>query len=179
MARRAYARRYAQAVFEIALEAKELEKWQTDLREVVSAVGEASFAAFLSRPKIRFGDKAKLLAERLKGVSSLALNLVYLLIARGRLELIGEIAEDYQRLLDNYHGIEHAEVTTAIPLKDDEGRVVARYLEDMAEKKLVMKSEVDSALIGGIVARIGGKLLDGSTRTRLDTLKKELAEMRR
>ena len=174
MARRVYAKRYAQAVFEIALERKELDRWQSDLRKIASLGEEAIVVAFLESPKFHFDDKARLLSKWLGDINPLALNLVYLLVARGRLGMVGDIAGEYQRLLDNYRGIEPAEVTTAIPLGDEDKLRLGERLSAIVGKKVVLKSEVDSSLIGGIIARIGGKLLDGSTRSKLEALKGEL-----
>ena len=174
MARKAYARRYSQAVFEIAVAKQELDRWQADLRKIASLSEDAVFVALLENPKIRFNDKAKLLAERLTGINPLALNLVYLLLARGRLSMVSEVADEYQQLLDSYRGIEPAEVITAIPLEDADKQNLEKHLEAIVNKKVIIKPIVDSSLIGGVVARIGGKLLDGSTRSRLEALKKEL-----
>ena len=175
MARKAYAKRYSQAVFEIALETKELDRWQSDLKKIVGIVGDAAFMALLESPKFHFADKAKLLSERLEGINPLALNLVLLLVTKSRLDIIGDIADEYQRLLDSYRGIEQAEVMAAIPLSDEDKLKLAEHLGAIVGKKVVLKSEVDSRLIGGIVARIGGKLLDGSTRGKLVALGRELA----
>ena len=174
MARRGYARRYSQAVFEIALETKELDRWQSDLKKVVSVVGDAAFMALLESPRFHFEDKTRLLSERLEDISPLAFNLVLLLVTRGRLSIIGDIADGYQRLLDSYRGIEPAEVTTAVPLDDKDRVKLAEHLGAMVGKKVKLKCEVDPSLVGGIVARIGGKLLDGSTRSKLMALKREL-----
>jgi len=174
VARKAYARRYAQAVFEIAVERGELDRWQSDLRKIASLGEDAAFAMLLESPKLHFDNKARLLSEQLGDINPLALNLVYLLIARGRLSMVGEIADEYQRLLYSYHGIEEAEVTTAIPLDDEDKQRLAERLGTVVGKKVVIKPEVNSGLIGGIIARIGGKLLDGSTFSRLEALKREL-----
>ena len=179
MARKAYARRYAQAVFEIALEKKELERWQSDLQKIVSAVGDAAFLAALESPKIKLDDKTRLLSERLGDINPLALNLVRLLITRASIGMIGDIAEEYQRLLDSYRGIEPAEVITAIPLDDKDKQKLTENLSALVGKKVVLKSEVDSSVIGGIVARVGGKLLDGSTRSKLAALRRELVGVER
>ena len=175
MARRVYAKRYSQAVFEIALETNELDRWQADLGKVVSLSEDATFVAFLESPKVHFDNKARLLAERLGGIKPLALNLVYLLVTRGRLSMAGDIADGFERLLDSYRGIEQVEVTTAIPLDDEDKLRLSEHLGAMFGKKVVLKLRIDSSLIGGIVARIGGKLLDGSTRSQLLALKKEIA----
>jgi F-type H+-transporting ATPase subunit delta len=172
--RRVYARRYAQAVFEIALEAKELERWQSDLERIVKVVEDVTFMTLLESPKFHIEDKARLLSERLKGVNPLALNLVLLLVTRGRLGIIGDIADEYQRLLDSYRGIERAEVTTAVPLDEEDKIKLAQHLSAVVGKKVVLRCEVDPNLIGGVVARVDGKLLDGSTRSKLLALKREL-----
>ena len=175
MARRIYARRYAQAVFEIALERKELDRWQSDLRKIAGLGEDATVMAWLESPKFHFDAKARLLAERLGDINPLALNLVYLLLTKGRLAMIGDIADEYQRLLDSYRGIEQAEVISAIPLDDEHRLMLGEHLGAVVGKKVVVRSEVDSSLIGGIIARVGGKLLDGSTRSKLTALKRELA----
>ncbi len=176
MARKIYARRYAQAVFNIALERKELDRWQSDLRRIASLGEDTTLIAWLESPKFHFDDKARLLSERLGGISPLALNLVYLLVTRGSLSMVGNIADEYQRLLDGYHGIERAGVITAIPLDDGDKLRLEEQLGAVVNKKVVLKSEVDSSLIGGIVARVGGKLLDGSTRSRLAALNNEMTK---
>jgi F-type H+-transporting ATPase subunit delta len=174
MPRKAYARRYAQAVFEMALEKKELERWQSDLQKVVSAVADDTFLAALESPKLRIDDKTRLLSQRLGEVNPLVLNLMRLLITRASVGLIGDIADGYQRLLDSYHGIEPAEVITAVPLDDKDIKKLTENLSALIGKKVVLKSEVDPGIIGGIVARVGGKLLDGSTRSKLLALRREL-----
>jgi F-type H+-transporting ATPase subunit delta len=175
VARRFYARRYAQAVFDIAREKKELDKWQSDLNKVAALSSDATVMALLESPKVLFEVKAKLLSGQLGGIEPLALNLVYLLVARGRLSMLGDIAYEYQLLLDNYRGIARAEVTTAIALDDKDIAELEERLGAMVGKKVVVEARVDSSLIGGMVARVGGKLLDGSTISKLMAMRKALA----
>ena len=92
---------------------------------------------------------------------------------------VGDIADEYQRLLNAYRGIDEAEVLTAVPLDDGDKQRLAERLGAVVGKKVIIKAEVDSSLIGGVVARIGGKLIDGSTRSRLEALKKELSGVAR
>lgn len=179
MAGRVYAKRYSQAVFNIALETKELDRWQTDLRKIADLGRDATFIAFLESPRFHFDDKARLLSERLGDVNPLALNLAYLLVTRDRLGIIGDIADEYQRLLDSYRGIEQAEVIATVPLDDEDRLRLAERLGAAVNKKVMLKAEVDTSLIGGIVVRIGGKLLDGSTRSKLAALKRELMKVER
>jgi len=178
VAKKVYAKRFAQAIFEIALEKRGLDKWQSDLGKVSILGQDDTLIGLLQDPRLHFDSKAKLLSEQLGDINSLALNLVYLLIAKGKLHMIGDIADEYQRLLNSYRGIEQAEVTTVIPLDDEDKQRLAEYLGAAVGKKVVLKPEVDSRLIGGIVARVGDKLLDGSTRSKLAALKVGLARAR-
>ncbi len=174
MAKKVYARRYSKAVFNIALERGELDRWQSDLRRIASLSEDTALVAALESPRFHFDEKVKLLSERLGDVNPLALNLVCLLVARGRFGIAGDIANEYQRLLDSYRGIEQAEVITAVPLDDEDKLRLIERLSAIVGNKIELKPDVDANLIGGIIAKIGGKLLDGSTRGKLEALKKEL-----
>ena len=176
MATKLYAKRYSQAIFKIALETRELERWQSDLGKITSLKDDAAFYAALQSPKLHFNIKAKLLAERLADIKPSALNLVYLLITRGKLGMIRDIAGEYQRLLDSHRGIEHAEVITAVRLDDEDKTGLGDRLGAIINKKIAIELQVDSSVIGGMVVRVGGKLIDGSTRRILLALKKELAD---
>ena len=173
-----HARRYSQAVFRIALDKKELNRWQSDLRKIASLVQEDALFTLLQNREVSFDNKAKVLSERLGEINPLAIKLVSLLVAKGRLSMIGDIADEYQRLLDNYHGIEGAEVaevTTAIPLDDEDSLRLAQRITEMVGKPVVLKPKVDTSLIGGIIIRVGDKLIDGSIRSKLEALKKDLS----
>lgn len=175
MASKTSSKRYAQAVFEIASEAGELERWQSDLEKMVQTVKDEDVTTFLENPKVHFETKSKLLSGHMKEVNPLVLNLVLILISRGRLDIIGEIADEYQRLLKSSLGIELAEVTTAVPLAKEDEQKLARQLGRIVGKKVEIKSDINPGIIGGFIARIGDRLLDGSTRGKLAALKKELA----
>lgn len=174
MARRFSARRYARAIFELALEKNELDRWRSDLEKVASLGQDATIAAYLENPKVHLDDKARLLSQTLGDINPLVLNLLYLLLARGRLNMLPDVAYEYQRLLDSHRGIERAEVTTAVPLGDEARLKLSRYLSDITGKKVLLEPEVDPGLIGGVVVRVAGKLLDGSTRGKLAALKREI-----
>lgn len=175
MARKISVRRYAQAMFDLALEQEQLDRWQSDLEKVARLGQDATIAAYLGNPKVHFEDKARLLAEKLTDIDPLVLNVVYLLLTKGRLGMLADIAAEYQRLLDSHRGIEQAEVTTAVPLDDEAKLELSKRLDDIVGKKIVLKLKVDPGIIGGFVARVTGKLIDGSTRNKLAALKKEMA----
>ncbi len=175
MSRKLNARRYAQAVFEVAAEKGEFNKWQSDLAMIARLGEDSAIIALLESPRLSFADKAKVLSTRLPDVSPLALNLVHLLAARGGLGLLHQVADEYEQLLNESRGIQKAEVVTAIPLEAQEQASLAERLEKLIGKKIIIQPEVNPDLIGGLIIRTSGKLIDGSTRTRLEELKRRMA----
>jgi len=178
MPRGVAAKRHAQAVFQLALERGELEKWLEDLKTIATTLSQPQLMAILESPKVHLDEKMELLHRCLPGVSQLALNLVYLLVARRRLRLIDQIVSEYQRLADAYQGVEHAEVTTAIPLDEEDRQRLSERLAELTGTRIVLSTRVDPNVIGGFVVRIGDRLIDGSTKSKLDSLRKSLVEVR-
>ena len=174
MAKAVSARRHAQAAFQIALERDELDLWREDLERIAVAIKDPLLHAFLASPKVPFSEKARILGQSLEGISPLAMNLAYLLVARGRLRIVEDIVDEYRRLVDEHRGIAHAEVAAAIPVDDEvKDRLISR-LSSLVGREIVLKVKVDPSLIGGIIARIGDKIIDGSTRSRLVSLRESL-----
>lgn len=175
MARRYSARRYAEAVFEIATAKKQPDEWQAFLDRMAGLSKDASIAAFMESPDIAFRDKANVIKGALGITGPFMENFLHLLIAKGRFGKVSEIAGEYRRLLDEQRNIERAKVVTAVPLSEDESNNVALRLGEILGKKVITRNEVAPGLIGGMVVRVAGKLLDGSTRGRLESLKAEIA----
>lgn len=171
---RASVRRHAQAAFQIALEREELDVWRGDLEMISEAVRDPIVLAFLENPRVHFSEKMKILNQYLEGINPLAMNLALLLVARGRLGLVEGLVVEYNRLVDEHRGIAHAEVATAVPLEPEEKDKLVRRLGDMVGKEIALTTRVDPSLIGGLVARVGDKLIDGSTRSRLLALRESL-----
>lgn len=176
MAKAVSARRYAQAVFEIALESKELERWQADLHVIAEALGTPRLAAILENPKLQFNQKQRLLQNILVGISPVATNLAYLLVRKKLIRVAGSLVTEYTRLMNAYNGRETAKVISAIHLNSHETEVIRQKLAKLTGKKLVVATQVDSEIMGGLVAKIGDELIDGSVRTRLMELRKDLIE---
>ncbi len=177
MADSTYSINRAQEIFMTALEKKELNRWQSDLRKITSLTKDATLLKILESPGISFDDKAKVLSERLVEINPKVMELVAELISKNRLTSIDEISDEYQRLVDNYHGIEGAEVaeiTTAIELEDEEKLKIAQRITSIIGKPVVLKANVDASLIGGIIINVGDKLIDGSIRSKLQVLKREM-----
>lgn len=171
---RASARRHAQAAFQIALERKELEGWRGDLERLSEAVKDPLLFAFLESPRIHFDEKVRILRQRLEGLNPLVMNLALLLVSRGRLGLVADMVLEYERLVDEHRGIAHAEVATAVPLEPGEKAKLVRRLGVLVDREIVLTTRVNPAIIGGLVARVGDKLIDGSTKSRLLALRESL-----
>jgi F-type H+-transporting ATPase subunit delta len=172
------ARRYAEAAFEIAREAGTEQRWAEGLSLVAAVFSYPEMAAVMQEARIPTANKVAAAEKTLAGVDPLVLNLARLLVDRGRTALAAQIAEAFQELADAQRGIAHAQVTTAVPLSEGEAKAVAEKLGEITGKEVVVEMRVDEEVIGGLVARIGDKLIDGSTRSRLAALKRRLEEAR-
>ncbi len=178
MIREIAARRYGEAAFQIARDGGTEERWSEGLSLMAAVFSDSEIAALMQEARISTTDKIGLAEKALAGVDPLVLNLARLLVHRGRTALASQIAEAFQELADAERGIAHALVTTVVPLSGDETKAVAEKLSEISDQQVVVETEVDERIIGGLVARIGDKLIDGSTRSRLLALKRRLREAR-
>ena len=174
MAKKANPRRYATAVFEIAQEKNDYDKWQSDLQHMAAAAADASFLDVLESPRLALDQKTRFLKQTLPGLSPLAVNLVLLLVSRDIVSIIPQIAAQYIDLMNEYHGIAAADVVTAVPLDNADKEKIRTQLSALTGAAVEIKAEVDPGILGGVIARVGGKLLDGSTRSKLAALKRRL-----
>jgi F-type H+-transporting ATPase subunit delta len=170
------ARRYAQAIFQIAQAKNNLDEWKKELRKLADLIKDREVADLIDHPKVPFNLKAELVKQKLNTSNELVLNLCSLLILKGRLKNADQIADEYDGLLDEQKGIKHAVVTTAIPVDDSEKTRISGQLEKITGKKVSVKLQVNPTILGGMVARIEDTLIDGSVRNRLDLLRRDLVE---
>ncbi len=180
MAKSAYALalRYGQAVFEIAAEHQNFNTWRDNLDTLVRMVQDQDVLFFLENPRVSLAKKREALEPKLKGVNPMAVNLLYLLVERNGLGMLPDIAADYQRRLDELHGVAHAEVTAAVPLSDTETAEIRTKLAGIFSKHIEITTKIDPSLLGGVVARVGDKVIDGSLSRRLENLKREINQAR-
>jgi F-type H+-transporting ATPase subunit delta len=171
----AAARRYAEAVFELATRDDALEAWEKDLGVLAEVSSDERVADVLGNPSIPAHERRKVvdgLFERRVGPP--ALNLARLLAERGRVELLPGIAREYRGLLNRARGIVEAEVTSAAPLTTEETEALRRRIEAMAGASIDLRTRVDESLIGGLTVKVAGRLLDASVRGRLERLRSQL-----
>jgi len=170
----AAARRYARAAFQIALERDELDIWRGDLERLSQAVKDPLLFAFLENPKIHLDSKIKVLRQVLAGINPMVMNLVMLLVSRGRLNIVTDVAKEYARMVDEKKGIAHADVQAAVSLSSDDEDKLARRLGDIIGSKVVVSTDVAPEIIGGLIIKVGDKLIDGSTKSKFTALKKSM-----
>jgi len=167
-------KRYAQAVFQIAKDRNSLDEWQQDLKRIADLLQYSEFVSLVENPKLSFENKAKMTKEILGKINPLALNLAYLLIAKNKFKNAGQISKEFAHLVNEYHGVKNAEVITAIPIDSSDRKKLTQRLEHVIGSKISAEFKVDSDILGGVVARLDGSLIDGSIRNKLETLKKSL-----
>jgi F-type H+-transporting ATPase subunit delta len=179
MARVTSGKRYAQAAFKLALERGELDSWQASLKKIADITTDEKLMALLENPKLPLDAKKALLEERLGETNPLALNLVYLLVHKDRLGIACDISQQYDRLLDAHYGVEHIEVVTALPLDDEARERISTQFGKIIGRKVIIDAQVDPYIVGGIKAKIGDTLIDGSVKGKLGALRKSLVEISR
>ncbi len=174
MADRQAAKRYAQAAFAIASDGDAIAQWRADLDDVAAVLADSDAAGWFAAPRVAVADR-QAAAERALEVGPLALNLARLLIAKGRTAEAREVADAFNRLADEHEGLAQAEITTAVPLQDDQVAAMEQRLGEALGKQITATASVDSDIIGGVVLRIDDHLIDGSVRSRLRRLRQELS----
>jgi F-type H+-transporting ATPase subunit delta len=172
------ARRYAEAAFLLAKEGGNADAWTSGLQAAASLFGDSDAARFLANTSVSAGAKRQLIEKALAGADPNVLNLALLLLHRRRTSLGPPVAQAFQEILDREKGISHAVVTSAVPLSADEQRDVEKKLQELAGGSVTIEAQVDDKIIGGLVVRIGDRLIDGSTRSRLVALKQRLEGVR-
>ena len=101
-------------------------------------------------------------------------NVVDLLVSKNSVDSISGVYSGYMELLDRHLGRQRVEITTAVPLESAETDRINRLVSGLIRSEVVLTSKVDEAILGGLVIQIGDRLLDGSTKTRLEGLRKRL-----
>ncbi|MBI2165811.1 MAG: F0F1 ATP synthase subunit delta [Chloroflexi bacterium] len=170
------AKRYAQAVFQIAEEKGQADRWLEDLARMSEGLRNEELVTFLNSPSVRMEHKVGVIEEAFPEVGPLARNLLALLASRRAVELVAQVAEGYQALVDARRGILRAELVTAVEVDGDLTRRAAEGLSRFLGGEVRVIQRVDPSILGGLMVRVGDRVIDGSTRGRLEALKKELRE---
>lgn len=170
-------KRYAQAIFEIAVDNNDLDGWVKDLTLLAQKLDDSQVASFLDAPQIPSSKKIELLRNSIGSeVGSLAANLMFILASQRTVSILPKILDDYQDMLDSYRGFERATVTSAVPLKENQTKDITSYLTAIVQKDVSVSNKIDPGILGGFIARVGDRVLDGSSATKLHQMKKSLSQ---
>ena len=161
-------------MFGLAIERGSLDQWAADLGAINEALRSPELSAFLNHAKVPLARKVRTIEEVAPGVDQLVRNFLSLLVSRGIVDQFPGIGGEYNRLLDEHKGRELVEVVSAVPLEDGERDRVAGFLTELVHKEIVLESRVEPAVLGGLLIKVGDRLIDGSTRSRLSDLGKRL-----
>lgn len=172
------ARRYAKAVMELALAKGVVEKIGADLRalraaykaqpELAEVLGNSSF------PRAKRKAVLDAILVRL-GAHELLKTTTALLLDKERLAYVPDISREVDAMIEARAGKVAAEVTSAVELTPTQVAQITAQLEKLSGKKVVVTRKVDPSLLGGVVAKVGDLVYDGSARTQLLTLRDQLA----
>lgn len=175
MLKGAIGRRYAEAIFEIAREHNTIDRTLDDVQGIASLFSKRKLAYLLNEPKIPAQRKENAIRQALASkVLPTSLNLALLVVQRELVEAMPNIARELAQLVLNYKNQAVAEVTTAAPMDEQQLKQVTQALEHMTGKTILMQTKVQPEILGGVIARVGDQIIDGSIRHRLAALKQQL-----
>lgn len=175
MLKGAIARRYAEAVFGLAQKQNTIDRSLEDVKEIATLFANRKLAYLLREPKIPAKRKETALREALTPrVLPTSLNLALLVVQRELVEIMPNIAAELEKLVLDYRNEAIAEVTTAAPMDDAQLDLVKQALEQRTGKTIIMRTRIDPNILGGLVARVGDQVIDGSVRYRLSALQQQL-----
>ncbi len=180
MSLRTSANRYAKALFDVALEEKaDLAQIDRDLHAFAEMLDASpDLALNLSRRSVTDAQRTSLMEAVSKAMSltTPVTKMAVLLGRSGKLGLVPDLAQAYRERLLAHQNIVRAEVTTATALSAEQTRALEDSLSKVTGKKMEISVSVDPGLLGGVVARIGSTVYDGSVKTQLTRMRQELVK---
>ena len=174
------ARNYAEALLSLARKANDLDGYGASINGVVTAMeGDGRLRNFLSAPQISAAQKNVIIGTAFDGkLPKMMVRFLQKLVMNRRQMLIPLIAIEYGNLVDETAGRVHAQVTVSRDVSDGERNAIAAQLSRAFSKTVVPHVDVNPAILGGVVVRVGDRVLDGSVRKRLKTLKARIVSAR-
>ncbi len=171
------ARNYADALLALARKANAATEWATLINAVASAVEEdPTLRRFLAAPQISAAEKNSVLAKAFAGKAPpMFIKFLQKLVSNRRQVLIPQVATEYGNLLDEAEGRVHARVTLARETSAADQEAIVKELSRALKKTVVAHVNVNPAILGGIVVRVGDTVMDGSVRRRLGALRARMA----
>ena len=173
--------RYATALFDLAREANAIDTVKADLDHFDALVADSADLTRLVRsPVFSADEKLQALAAVLEraGIGGLAAKFLKLVTSNRRLFAVRDMAKAFRDLVAQHKGEATAEVTVAEQLKDEHLAALRNALKTVSGKDVDLAVKVDAAIIGGLVVKLGSRMVDTSLRTKLDAIRHAMKEAR-
>ena len=171
--------KYAQGLYKVALKEENVTQFSVRLHSIMNilkSVPELN-QLFITR-RVQIEDKMVMLKNILGDkISGIEMDLIVLLTENGHMLLYGEVLERFDYLLDKKSEITQVQITSSTRLPDDEVQKISLTIENKIQKKLNVKMDTDTSLMGGIKLRVGNTLIDGSVSNRLQKMRDTLIQI--
>ncbi len=169
------AKRYAKAVLELAKDQNLADVVNNDMKLMATTINDnMDLDNVLQSPIVRSSAKKSVLIEIFKNTNTISLGLIDTLIVNKRLNLLGVIASEYNKLYDKLMGTQVAKVTTAVALTEDlRSKVLAKVKELTGSKEVTLENIIDESILGGFILRVGDIQYNASVADKLGKLRRE------
>ena len=175
MLRGAIARRYAAAIFDIAQRQNTVDRTLEDVQGIAKVFSHHGISYLLKEPKVPAKRKETVLRQALADkVLPTSLNLALLIVQRDLVEIMPRLAVELKNLVLDSRNQAIAQVTTAAQVDEAQSAVIKQALERRTGRIILMDTRVDPSILGGVIARVGDEIIDGSVRNRLHILQQQL-----
>ena len=170
------AKRYGQALYELAIESEDLIGRQQEIKLMVDAfTEEEDFRTIINHPKLQKAEKIKVLLEVFEGkVSDDLIGFLVLAVQKGRQDSIVDILKYTLAKIEEYNGFVTAYVTSAVALSEKDEELIMNKLESQTGKKITLITSVDKSLIGGLFIRINDRIVDNTIKSSIARMAREV-----
>lgn len=170
---------YSSALFEVAVEMDMVDQILAEYEFVNNSLDEyPDFEGILTSPKVTEVEKKQILEETYGSqISSELLNFFKLLVDKKRSDVLKEAFGDYKVLVDEHKGLIIARVESSVPLDAKEIEALESKLNELTGQTVTVNNVINPDIMGGLVVKVGDKIIDGSVKRKLDSLRHELAQI--
>jgi F-type H+-transporting ATPase subunit delta len=169
-------KRYGTAIYELAVESNKLKEIEEEIKVVLNILeSEKEFTEILNHPKVVVEEKIKIVENIFSDkISDELLGLIIVTVTKGRQDFLTDIFKYCLNRIDEHNGILTAFISSATDLTDDQKDAIRAKLAKLTNKTINMNYTVDESLIGGLVIRIGDRIVDNSVKGKIRNMSKEL-----
>ncbi len=173
-------KRYATALFDVATTENKIEQYEEEVSVILKALEDApDFMAVLNNQKVTLQDKVALVENVLGDkVDGSIVGLLVLLVKKNRQSFLVQVLEAFLEMTKKKAGVIKATVTSTIQLTESQVEAIKVKLEANTNSKIELETIIDTSIIAGLIIRVGDKVVDASIQGKMQTLKKQLSELR-